>query len=103
MHERLSAKDAEESISMTLGVRDGPVERVEINGVLLLDIHPATLAPEVAGVENRDVKERREELAAFDAPLEFLHREHAFEAEIPEELRNAPLVSRAQGSEDESG
>jgi hypothetical protein len=74
VHERFAAENAEEGVPVALGVSDGPVERVEVNGVLLRDIHPATLTAEVARVENRKIEEGRKVLAPPDAPLELLHR-----------------------------
>src|SRR6185312_14736489 len=71
VHERLATKDAEESVAVLLGVSDRAIQRIEINRVLFLDVHPTALATQVAGVDDRKVKERREIFAAFDAPLEF--------------------------------
>ena len=80
---------------MPLGVGDGAIERVQVNGVLLLHVHPTALTAQVAGVDDRDVEKRREILAAFDAPLELLHRQHALHTEVPEKPPDAPLVSGA--------
>jgi len=52
------------------GVGDGAVERVEFDGVLFLHVHPATLAAEVARVDDRDIKEWREVFTTLDSPLE---------------------------------
>ena len=103
VHERLAAEDAEEGVAVPLGVGDGAVERVEVDGVLLLHVHPAALAAEVAGVDDREVEERRKILAALDAPLELLDRQHPLHAESSRELRDAPLVSGAQGADGEGG
>jgi hypothetical protein len=92
VHERLAAEDAEEGVAVLLRIEDRAVERGEIDGVLRLDVDPATLAAEIAGVENREVEERREVFAAFDAALEFLDGEKALEAEIPRKLPDAPGV-----------
>src|SRR5438552_6415950 len=96
MHERLAPQDAEEDVSVPLGVSDGAIERVEIDGVLVLHVHPATLAAQVARVDDGKIEERREIFAAPDAPLELLDRQHPFHPEVPRKLPQAALVSRKQ-------
>ena len=101
VHERFAAQNAEKSVPVPFGIGDGAVQRMEIDAVSLLDIHPAALATQIARIEDGEVKERRKIFAALDAPLELFHRQHPLHAEVPEKLRDAPLVSGAQGSEDE--
>src|SRR5438128_1553120 len=70
VHERFAAEDAKEDVAVPFGVGDRAVERVEVDRVFLLYVHPATLTAEVAGVEDGEVKERREILSAPDPALE---------------------------------
>ena len=64
VHERLAADDAEEDVAHRLGFADQLVERVGLDRLLLGgDVDPAALAAQVAAVDDRDVEERREELA----------------------------------------
>src|SRR6185436_18554068 len=70
MHERLAAKQAEEGVAVSLGVRDGAAQRVQVDGILLLDVDPATLAAQVAGIENGEVKKRRKVFTAAQATFE---------------------------------
>ena len=60
------------------------------------DIDPAALAAEVAGVDDRDVEERREELAALEPALVLVDGEHALEAHVPGELPEQALVGLEQ-------
>src|SRR5207244_277709 len=78
-------------------IRNRAIQSFEINHLALgFDIHPATLATQIATVDDRNIEERRKIFAALDAPFEFLDREHAFHAEIPCELPQAALVSCAE-------
>ena len=52
MHEWFTAKDPKKGGPMFLGVVDGPVKCVEINGVLFRDIHPTALTSEIARIKN---------------------------------------------------
>ena len=102
VHERLAAEDAEERVPVRLRVGDGAVQRVEIDlRALGLDIHPAALAAQVAGVQDREVEEGRKIFTALDAALEFLDREQPLHAEIPHELSKQPRVGRAEDAEGE--
>src|SRR5882757_7536869 len=103
MHEGLPAEDAKESVPVPFGVGDRAVERVEVDGVLLLDIHPAALAAEIARVKNRDVEKRWKIFTAFNAPFELLDRQQALHAEVPKKLCDAALIGRAQRAKDERG
>jgi len=79
------------------------IERVEVNRVARrLDVHPAALAAQVAGIDDREVEERREVFATLHAPLEPLDRQHALHAEVPRRLPQAALVRRAQDSTGQS-
>src|SRR4051812_45499956 len=97
MHERFAAENAEEGIPVALRIGNCSIERIEINHVALgFHINPAALATKVAGIEDRNVEKRREIFAALDAALELLDREHAFHAEVPGELPDAPHIRGAQ-------
>src|SRR5258708_7733396 len=96
MHERLTTKQTEESVSMFLCIGNGPIERLQIDRVFLSNIHPATLATEVAGVDDGDIEEWGEVFAPFDTALELLHRTHALKPKVPEKLPDAALVSGAE-------
>ena len=69
VHERLAADDAEEDVAHLLGLaRPACRKRVGRDDLLLGgDVHPAALAAQVAAVDDRDVQERREVLAALAA------------------------------------
>ena len=90
VHERLATEDAEEGISMFLGIQNGAVQRFQINSIARsLDIHPTTLAAEIAGVQNAQVKERREIRAFLHALLVQHDRASPFKTKIPSDLREA--------------
>ena len=55
-------------------------------------IDPAALAAEVAAIDDRDVQERRKDLAALEPAFVLLDGEHALEAHVPGELPEQPLV-----------
>lgn len=102
VHERLAAEDAEERVPVFFCVSDRAIERVEIDlRALGLHVHPAALAAQVAGVQNREVEEGRKIFAALDAALEFFDREQALHAEIPQELPEQPHIGRAEDAEGE--
>ena len=76
---------------------DQLVERVGRDRLLLhAHIDPAALAAEVAGVDDRDVQERREQLAAAQPPLVLVDRQGALEAHVVDELPEQPLVGFEQ-------
>ena len=66
--------------------------------LLMRNVDPATLAAEIAAVDDRDVQIRRKELAAFQPRLVFLYRTETFEAHIPEQLPQQTLVGFEQHS-----
>ena len=93
VHEGLAAEDAEEGVPVGLGVVDGGVERIEVNGDALGgDIHPAALAAQVAGVQDGEVEKRREELAVLNPLFEELDGADAFVTEVPKKFPEAPRV-----------
>ncbi len=93
MHERLAADDAEEDVAHRLRFADQLVERFGLNDLLLgRDIDPAALAAQVAGIDDRDVEERREELAALEAGFVPLDGEHALQAHVPGELPEETFI-----------
>ena len=68
------------TLPICLRFADQLVERVGLDGLLLhAHIDPAPLAAEVAGVDDRDVEERREELPALHPALVLVDRERALE------------------------
>jgi hypothetical protein len=70
------------------------VKCLGLNDLLLVgDIDPAALAAKVAGIDDGDIKERREKLTAFEAAFVPLDGEHALEAHVPRELPEETLVS----------
>jgi hypothetical protein len=72
VHERFTAKYAEEAVSMFLRIKDCAIERIEIDlRSVRLDIHPAALAPQIARVDNGKIKKWRKELTPLDSSLEF--------------------------------
>ena len=90
VHERLATKDAEEGVSMFLGIQNGAVQRFQVYGTARsLDIHPTTLAAQIARVQDTQVKERREIGALFHALLVQHDRASPFETKIPSDLREA--------------
>src|SRR5216117_971787 len=58
MHEWFAAQDPKEGVPVRFGVGHGALEGLQIDGVLLFHIHPATLATEIARVQDREVEER---------------------------------------------
>src|SRR5207244_7693476 len=93
MHEWLAAENAKEGIAVRFRVIDQPVQFVRADHFARrLDIDPATLAAQVARVEDREIKKGRKKFAALDAPFEFFDRPHSLHAKIPRELPQAPLV-----------
>jgi hypothetical protein len=97
VHEGLAAEDAEEGIPAPLGVVHDLVQLVEVQRLArLIDIDPAALAAEVAGVQDGDVEEGREELALLHALLVQHHGPRPLVAEIPADLRQAKRIDGAQ-------
>src|SRR5207249_1697719 len=103
VHERLAAQNPEEGVPVLFGVGDGAIQALQLDGVLLLDIYPAALAAKVAGVDDREIEKRRKIVAAFDAPLEFLHGQNPLHAEVPGKFPQATLVGCAQDAGGEGG
>ena len=98
MEERLATEKAEERVPVRFRVGDDPVELLRRHHrPRRLDVDPASLAAEVAGIDDREVEERREDDPTALAGLESLHGEHAFEAEVPAGL---PQALRRHGGDD---
>src|SRR5262249_41584349 len=86
----------------SFGVFNRPVERGEIDLFARgFDVHPAALAAQVAGVDDREVEEGRKIFAAAQAALEALDGQHPLHAEIPHELTEQPRIGRAEDAEGE--
>jgi len=97
VHKRLAAENAEEGVSHRLRFGDQPVHRGWFNPSLLSrDIDPATLAAQVAGVDDRDIEEWWEEFAAFEPRFVQLNRADAFDSEIPDEFPEQPFIGFEQ-------
>src|SRR5687767_3708880 len=104
MHERLAPEDSEKYVPVCLRVADRPVQRFEIDLCpFRFHIHPATLAPQIARVDNREIQERRKILPALDAALESFDRYQPLHAEIPRKLPDASEVRSAQRAHDQCG
>lgn len=100
VHEGLAAENPEKRVPMVLRVIDRAVQRGEIDLCSLgLDVDPATLAAQIARVQDRKIQEWRKVLTAANTPLESLHTEHALHSEVPKELAEAPWVCGAQDAE----
>ncbi len=97
MHEGFTAEDAKEAVPVRLGIVDGAVERVEIDGIARrFHIDPATLAAEVATVEDGQVEEGRE-VSAFLHPLFEEHdRARSLVTEVPGHLGEAFGINGAE-------
>ena len=94
VHERLAADDAEEAVASLLGLGEQPVHRVEVDRLLLRGhIDPTALTAQVATVDDRDVDERRKELAPLHPAFESLNGQHPLEAKVVGELPQQALVS----------
>ena len=79
MEERLAPEKAEERVPVRFRVGDDPVKFLRRHHrPRRLDVDPASLAAEVAGIDDREVEERREDDPAALSRLEALHGEHAF-------------------------
>ena len=80
-------QDTKEAVSVLPSIIDDAVQAIEIDlDLRFVDVHPATLAPQVAAIEDRDVKERREVNALPHPTFEEFHGGDAFEPEVPSEL-----------------
>ena len=53
-------------------------------------VHPATLATEVARIEDRDLQEGRKIFTPLDPAFELLHRDEIFKSKVPAELQEQP-------------
>lgn len=97
MHEGLAAEDAEEAVAVRFGIVDRAIERIEIDGIARgFHIDPATLATEVATVEDGEVKEGRK-VSAFLHPLFEEHdRARSLVPEVPGHLGEAFGIDGAE-------
>src|SRR5205823_3357299 len=66
-----------------------------------LHVHPAALAAQVAGIQDREIQERRKIFTALDAALELLDGQQPLHTEIPHEFPEQPRVGRAEDAERE--
>ena len=99
MHEGFTAKNAEEAVAVGLCLIHESIQLIEFNLHLwLVDIDPAALAAEIAGVQNRNVEKRREVLAALHPIFVQLHRARPFKSEIPRHLQQKAGIGGAQNT-----
>jgi len=97
MHERFAAHDSEETVAGLFGLADQAVHRLGLDNLLLgRHIHPASLATKITTVDDRDVDERREELAAFHLAFKPFDRQHSLEAEVVCQLPQQTFVGFKQ-------
>src|SRR5262249_6881587 len=76
-----------------LRLGDQFVHRLRRDGLLLGGhIDPATLAAQVAAIDDRDIQERRKNLAPLQPALVLLDREHPLPAHIPGQLPEKALI-----------
>ena len=102
VHEGFPAKHAKEGVAVAFGVIHDLVQIVEFDRLAwLVHIHPAALAAEVAGVQNGNVEEGREEFALLHTLFEKQHGARAFEAKIPADFRQAKRIDSAQDARGE--
>ena len=93
MHERLTADDAKECVPLLLRFCYEFVHRGKIDRLLLArDIDPASLAPQIAAVDDRNIQKRREELPFLHASSMPEDRQGTLDAEIPDKLPEQSLV-----------
>ena len=97
MHERLAADDAEEDVAHLLSFADQAVHGIGLDRFLLGGhVDPATLAAQVAAVDDRDVEEGRKHLALFQPAFVLLNGEHPLPAHVPDQLPEEALVGLEQ-------
>ena len=97
VEEWLAPKQSEEHVAVRLRVTDECIERLERHHrPRRLDVNPAALALEVAGVDDRKMEERREDDSATLSRLEFLDGDQPLHAEIPAEFPEAVGCHRRQ-------
>lgn len=94
MHERFTTENPEVAVPMLLGIQDQSVE------ILLADhlsrrchIDPATLASQLATVDDGDEQEGRKVDPLFESFLVFLHRSHSLVPKVVGELPKKSLVN----------
>ena len=74
VHKGLAPEQPEERVAHGLCFIEHAIHRVDINCLLLgRDIDPASLAAQVAAVDDRYIQVRGEELSAFQTPFVFLN------------------------------
>ena len=97
MHEGLATQDAKKTVAMLFGIRDEIMEVLTAEHLSRrFHIDPASLAAQIAAIQDGDIKKRRQILAVLQPAFEFLDREHPLPAEIPGELPNQALIRAAQ-------
>src|SRR5205085_2385111 len=93
VHERLAAEDAKKAVADFFGLVDHLVHRRDVDRLLLGgDVDPATLAAEVAAIDDGDVEEGRKKFAALEPALVTLHGAHALKAHVVRQLPYEPLI-----------
>jgi hypothetical protein len=100
VEERLAAQNAKEAVAFTLGVRDEAIHVIGGNLVRIrCNVHPATLAAEVAAIQDGDVEEGRKVLAFLHASFESFDADNALDPKVPQELSDAAGRGGAEDAE----
>jgi len=103
MHERLSAENAKETVSMRFGIVDEAMKGGCIDHLSrAFDVDPAALAPQVARVNNGNVEKGGEIFTALDSPFETLDRQQPLDPKVPAELVKTLWPRGAQDSKGQS-
>lgn len=93
MHEGLATQDAEEGVPHRFGLIDRTVQCLNVDLDLLgCYIDPATLAAEIAAVDDRNVQKGRKELPSLDSLAVLLHAPKTFPARLIHQLPEKSLV-----------
>ena len=101
VHEGFAAENAEKRIAVLFCLSDRPIESLQFDGIPLLHVHPTALAAQIAGIDDRQIEERRKKLAPFDAAFEPFDREHSFDTEVPCEFPERTELGRLEDANDE--
>ncbi len=93
MHKGLATKNPEETIAEFLGLPDHPIKRVHLHRLLRSgDVNPATLAPQVATIDDGNIKKGWKIFSLFESSFEPLHRTDPLESHVPDKFPQQALV-----------
>jgi len=97
MHEGLTAQDAEEAVAHRFGFGDGSIRSVDLDAMLFgADIDPATLATEVAAVDDRKIKKGRKEFATFQSLFVAMDTSQASHTQRPSRFPQQAFIGLGQ-------